>query len=932
MRTSNRNQWAPVAVAVALACAGTGSARAQDQQQIEEVFVTGSYIPRQADQPRPISVIDMDQIQRLEQKSSIAEIFKTIPQVTGSISTINTQEGGGNSPTSTINLRGLGARATLVLLNGKRQTIDGSGTGVDVNNLVPTIMVQRIEMLTDGASATYGSDAVAGVVNFITRRNFDGMEARVNLQRIQASDQNRPDAQLGLLVGSQGDRGGIVAGLEVNRTEAVLAEDVFDEDRMLMTLQSSFANPGSFVPGTTGSTIAGRKPDPLCGDQTVAPGLHAGILNPQGTGCSEINSLGRTLQPEMTRINGLVVATQNLPHDITAEYEIGVAHSEFDIPFGFVTPLLPPLLVVPANNPGVLAANAADPSFAVQDYRWWGRPLSSVDGKTGAIHKTQQDTYRLSAQFGGPISSSEWRWQLAGTQSRNEMVFTSLDTLNDRITNALQGYGGSECRFTPETDAARAFQGSGDCKWFNPFANHVLASPGDAAYNDPDVVDFFIGDRVNTGIAKLTTVEGVITGDLFELPGGTSSLAVGYQHRSQEFSQDWDEVTNGGFNPTTGTGFRFNQDPLPDFSGTRDVDALFAELVLDPAEDLEIQLAARYEDFGEQSSTDPKIGFIWHAAENFRVRGTYGTSFQLPREIELFGASTGGASTRSIGGEGINARGVSKGNPDLNPVTSDNWTLGFTWNVSGKVNVSADWWNVKFKDLVASEDGDLILINDMRDGFVTAPQIVLRQNAPNEVCEVTGRWDPASGVPLPIDCMNGNDIQTFVTSYINQDAVNTSGLDFNVDYDWTAAGSEWGVSIAGTWTNQYDIFSTGQKFDGVGSHNTLNLGDANAEWRSNVALDWRRGSYLARATLRYVSKLEEDDKANSPLTEERDFTTLDLVFGATLRRAGFDITASIVNVLDEEDPVKQNTLLPVTTSVYDWRGRVFRLGFGVSFE
>jgi hypothetical protein len=220
----------------------------------------------------------------------------------------------------------------------------------------------------------------------------------------------------------------------------------------------------------------------------------------------------------------------------------------------------------------------------------------------------------------------------------------------------------------------------------------------------------------------------------------------------------------------------------------------------------------------------------------------------------------------------------------------------------------------------------------MQDGFVTAPQIVLRQNAPNEVCEVTGRWDPASGVPLPIDCMNGNDIQTFVTSYINQDAVNTSGLDFSVDYDWGTSRNEWGIRVAGTWTNQYDIFSTGQKFDGVGSHNTLNLGAANAEWRSNVSLDWRRGSYLARATVRYVSKLEEDDKANSPLTEERDFTTLDLVFGTTLRRAGFDITASIVNVLDEEDPVKQNTLLPVTTSIYDWRGRVFRLGFGVSFE
>lgn len=918
---------------VVAAVFASASARAQDQaqsqKQVEEVVVTGSYIPAQSQHPQPITVINSNDIQQLDQRSSIAEIFKNVPQVTGSTSTINSQEPGGNSPTSTINLRGLGARATLVLLNGKRQTIDGSGTGVDVDNLVPSIMIDHIEMLTDGASATYGSDAVAGVVNFITRKDFEGTEVRVNMQKIQASPQSKPDAQVSLLTGAKSEHGSIVAGLEVNRTESVLAQDVFSQSRLLETLHSSFANPGSFVPGTTGSIVAGRIPDPLCGNQSIAPGLRAGLL--AGTACTEVNALGRALQPQMTRITGLAVADEQYSHSIRAEYEIGFAHSSFKIPFGFVTPLLPPLLVVPANNPGVLAAHAADPNFVVQPYRWWGRPLSTFDGETGAIHTTQQDTYRLSAQFNGPIAKSKWQWQLAGTVSRNQDVFTDLDTLNSRITNALNGYGGPNCQYTPQTDPTQQFQGVGDCMWFNPFGNHALASPGDPAYNDPSVINYFVGTRVNTGTAKLATIDGLLTGNLFKTAGGMASLAVGYQHRRQDFAQAWDEITQGGFNPVTGVGFRFNQNPLPNFSGTRYANSVFSEFVVYPAQSLEVQLAARYDNFGEQQSTNPKLGIIWSPGNKLSFRGTYGTSFQLPREIELFGRTTGSASVRSLGGEGINARGVSVGNPNLNPITSTNWTAGFTWNATGKLNVSLDWWSIKFKNLVAAQSADLILLNDMKDGFITAPQIVLYPGAPNEVCEVTGRWDPNSGLPLPAGCISGTDIESFVTSYINQDAVNTSGLDFTFGYNWTTSRSQWSLGANGTWTHQYDIFSMGQKFDGVGSYNDLNLGVPNAEWRGNITLDWQRGDYFAHAMLHYISKLKEDDKATYPLTQERQFKTLDLVFGVKLRRAGFNITAAILNVFNSEDPTKQTVLLPVTTSIYDWRRRVFRVGFGVSF-
>jgi outer membrane receptor protein involved in Fe transport len=916
------------ALTIALCCAIPAQSFAAEEQ-IEEVVVTGSFIQRPADRPQPVTVIDNTQIQ-LEQKSSISEIFKTLPQVAGSVSTINTSEGG-NSPTNTINLRGLGERATLVLMNGLRQTIDGGTNGgvsaVDIDNLAPSIMIERIEILTDGASALYGSDAVAGVVNFITRNDFDGFETRVNLQKIQDVETNTPDMQFGLIAGAQGENGGIVAGFEVAKTETLLVEDRYEDSRLLATLQSGFANPGSFTPGLTGSIVAGRRPDPLCGDSSLGSGLIPGFV--VGSQCMIANSLGRTLQPESERYNGLAVITHNFDNAVSAQFEVGYAHTEYNIDFGYVTPLLFPLPEVPANNPGVIAANAADPSWAIQPYRWWGRPLSPPDGKP-TVHTSQQDTYRVTGTLDGPIGDSGWSWTARGTISHNKSFFDSNDALNSRLLNALQGYGGPSCGQTPASDPDGEFQGVGNCLWFNPFANHSLAAPGDPEYNDPALLEYMIGSRILTGTAELRTLEAIVTGDLFDLPGGTTGVAFGVQTREQQYGQDWDDITNAGFNGTTG--FRFNQDALPDFAGTRKVDAYFGELVMYPTDELEVQLALRYEDYGEVDSTDPKIGLLWTPRQGLFFRMSAGTSFRQPGEVQLFGVGSGGASTRTIGGDIIQARGVVRGDTGLAPEESENWTVGMTWDITENLTFDLNYWNVEFSNLIVQEGGDIILLDDMADGFITDPRLVLRprEGRSNEVCEVTGRWDGVNTATRPDDCLTGFDFQTFVVSYVNQDFQNTSGLDFTAQYDFEAFGSEWSTRLVGTWTHEYDVFSTGQQFDGVGQYNSTNFGVPNAELRANLSLDWRQGDHYARAAWRHISGLTEDDPTLT-LSEEGDFDTLDLLFGTKLWN-GIDVTASIINVTDEEDPIKQNALQTTTSAIFDTRGRVFRLGFGWAFE
>lgn len=229
---------------------------ASAQDDLEEIVVTGSYIARPADRPQPVQVLDAQELLD-EQKNSFAEIFKDMTITNGSIALLNTENG--TSPTTSINLRGVGPRGTLVLLNGKRQTVDGSTGGggtvaVDINNLTPSIMVERVEILTDGASALYGSDAVAGVVNLITRDNFEGAEVAV--RGLNTDRSGTSEFTVSGVFGAQGENTSVVAGFDYTDRDLLDVEQLFDEDRLLISIQSSFGNPGSLQPPSAMGRVA----------------------------------------------------------------------------------------------------------------------------------------------------------------------------------------------------------------------------------------------------------------------------------------------------------------------------------------------------------------------------------------------------------------------------------------------------------------------------------------------------------------------------------------------------------------------------------------------------------------------------------------------------------------------------------------------------
>ena len=876
------------------------------QEELEEVVVTGSYIARPADRPQPVQIMEAADLANA-QRNNLSEIFRDMTISNGTFTGFLNADENSGSATSAINLRGLGPRATLVLLNGKRQTNDGGSgpgglTAVDINSLAPSIMLERVEVLTDGASALYGSDAVAGVVNMITRNDFEGFEFEVSSTEVDRAGNN--DLSIGALFGSQGEQTSIVAGIErVTRGELV-TQDLYDFDRLGIAIVSSFGNPGSFQPiGARGPR--GRVPDPLCEDAALGGTPLGGIR--LSNRCGLLLSVDRSLVTAEDRVTGLTVITRDFGA-VSAEVELGFARGRFSRVNNTFPISNTPRPVVPANNPGVIAAG---PPFAGSDWQVWQRLRKHQDPNFSIRNRLSSDTWRLAGTLTGDFNDN-WNWLASATFSKNDFEGVSGDTIRERYDNALRGYGGPDC----DLNGPGAAGNDPNCLWYNPFGNSFLASPGDPNYNDPSILNFMFAEAVTKGFADLSTLDFVATGDLTE----RVALAVGYQIREQTFRQDFNPLSNAG-------AFAFMNARVPDYAGNRDADALFAEMVLFPADELEVQLAVRREEYsGGANSTDPKIGVLWTPTDNLFLRATAGTSFRVAGEPQTFGVEPGrGAGVELCGlgcppaaPENVDAQAVTRGDPGLAPEESENFTLGVTWDISDSVTLDLNYWSIDFTNLIVQESSQAVWFNDIADGTIDDPRIVL---------------DPTAGTNR-ISELIANNILSFNLSYINEDRLQTAGLDFQLDWNFDAGGNEFGLSFSGTQTLTYDITTPGGgTVDGIGSLNSGNNGFATPELAGNVQFDWSRNDHFARATLRHTSELKQDVPTRVASTIVKGFNTLDLLYRYSWNVLGepMNVSVGVLNATDEEDPQIGGLLTTVNTRTYDIRGRMYRVGFSKAF-
>ena len=961
--------------------AAASAQQSGEGQVIEEVVVTGSYIRRrtEAGVGAPIAVIGRDDMAKAG-ATTVADLIQTLTFNTGSQNNPDAFTQNLTTGTENFNLRGLGVASTLVLLNGKRQVVAGTPTDdgvlfVDTASLVPSIAIGRLEIVKDGAAALYGSDAVAGVVNFITRNNFEGLELEGEFKAV--TDQgSSSDVRIEGIAGTSFDD---------DRGHAIMAVSYLD--RTALTTQerrlspkfgpdvSAIGQPGTFVPAFLLLLQSGQLPlaavpqqlGAILSSPGAAAALDAGIdklalgMSPDSAGVRDpdcpktpvpdgpfSNSLAATtptglqvcildfgdafnLVPESTRLQGYANVTYQLFDAMEFYGEFGFARNRTK---RNNSPTFPILNTNVFGGPAANSLIGAPPNpFNPFNVDLFGliRPIGF-----GPFPKSRHnsDTFRGVAGLRGDLSE-RWTYDFSIMRGSNDFSVIARDTLADRFFAALNGFGGPNCPL----GGVGAVRGQGDCLFFNPFGSASKASPGDTVIdpvtglpvpvaNSQEVIDDFLAFSRQDLTSRLWTVDAVLSGDLgdsFALPGGPIGVALGGQFRHEGFALDADENLNSGnFLFLSGAGTR-----VGDFADSRDTWAGFVEVSFPVATWWDITAAGRFENTQNIKSTfDPKFSSAMHVMDGLQIRSSYSTSFRAPSIFQQ--QSRGGVTLLQVndpllGNTGF-VGGFTVGNANLKPEESDQFNVGFTYDISPDLTIEADYWNFHFRDVIVKENAQALL------------------DAAGEIFRTTGnpaalfnpaRFFRATGVPL---------LTQVNVQFVNAPSIKTDGIDFKAVYTKETDFGVFRPYFEGTLIIGYTVEdpTLGTKINGKGSRNFRNIGDPTPPLRFNAGVTWNKGAHSFLAVARFIDSFDDDQisptgngfeengRVDSQLTFDIQYSVeLGQVFGFGATDH-VTLTAGVINLTDEKPPFV-NTNSGFEARVHDPRGRLAYVRLNIGF-
>ena len=794
------------ALLAALAVLPTGAVAAPAEPGIvEEIVViarTGSRIARQADHPSPIAEYDAETLRDLAARD-LRDLVGTLTTSNGAENNSDNLTQNFTVGTANVNLRGLGVASTLVLLNGKRQVTsavqtDDGASFVDLAALVPVAAIDRVEVLRDGASAIYGTDAVAGVVNVITRRGEDGagLEVEVRSRTGNGSQDDRNvDAWLGGRLGSGGSF--LLAASWLDRGSLVLGEVDW-----LRPATSGFGNPGSFEVPSLGRTVA----DPGCA-------ANGGLMQELATGstiCRFDYGPQITAVPVEDRMQGYARADWDWSESTTLWMEAGFARNDISRE---VSPSFPVL-----NTPLVPATHPAN--IFGEDVLFQGRPYGV--GQPTEINYYRHHTVRVAFGAQGNWSDRTF-WDVSLVRSANDAVLNPRDIVAANFQAALQGFGGSDCDTAP-TARAPARPGEGGCLYFNPFSSAFSARPGDATYNDPRLREFIVGDYLGEGTSTLRTLDANVTGFFGSFGGGAAGYAVGVQQRDRTLGFVYDTVTrHDGFAFLIGN---------PNFEGDTDVVAGYGELMIPFQPWLEVTGALRFEDYGEVGTTlDPKFTMLIAPTPSLSLRASAGTSFRAPSAFQTLGVQTNFVNITDVDGSTTFAGRRTVGDPDLKPENSQAMNFGITWQPSAfDGELGLDLWDYSFEDVLRKENAQAIVNADPYDAR--------------------------------IERTSAGTISIVNVAFINADAIDTRGIDLfgRANVDWALGTLR--PFFRATMMLAYDVTNAGVSVDGLGRLNRANVGVPNQVFKGIAGVGLTRGRFHANLLLRHIGGYEDDRGAD----------------------------------------------------------------------
>ncbi len=899
--------------AISLSLLPLASQSFAQQDTVEEVVVTGSYIRRTEGFTGASSIVQLN-AEDLEAEGTlnIGEVISNLAFVQGNASAITNTIQGQDSRSTSVDLRGLGARSTLTLLDGKRLVNE------NVNALIPTIAIQRLDIVADGAAALYGNEAVAGVVNFVPYKSYDGFKMDSFAEQDTRGDYDEHSVQM-------------MWGGEIGPIDVVVAGQFRANSRLEWAERSDLANAGlvfsSNAPGNyfvpprdanglyTGAANA-RQADPNCApasertDYTPGQAANQFGMNRGGTCWFDFGDNRSYREPTQTsqyygnatwEVNDDLTLTAQAFRTRQAEIAYGSTSNPGNSrigslpsvrgeipgnPFRAVDANGNALFGIDANGDGIPDRGTADlNNDGTLDALVFGttdngvplyedvrartlRPINKTH-TTSAGHRSDGDNIESSSD-----SISRWYvqadftvpfvegWEGVASFTRNDRLRTFTSAQNYDITEMIKGLN---CDVANDRDAC-----------YNPF---FVVDQADN--NSLQVMDAIAAREHEWVEDKLDVIDLVLNGEVplggFELPGGPIAAAVGYQYRENKFTNTPAAVELAG-NTWIGGTERENVT-----SGTRDVDAFFLELSVPILSNLEAELAVRREEFSTgQESTDPKYGLTWAATDWLTLRATTGDAFIAPTLEQLLNPISCGLSTVTdrFGPQSGFTTACGGGNKNLENEIAESTQIGIDLNF-GDFDMSVSWNNTEFDNRIININGQDLMEFDFANfkqatGFAGSG---LPGDQPSQAQLEAWVANPLSNKDIIRD---PGDIFTILqvdnTSTTNAESVEVESYDIQGNYRFSFR--DWGdfrVNLQATFIDHfyYQTRPGDPITDGAGNYNDrTSAATTLPEWKANLRVGWVMGNHSVSSTVHYI-----DDVANY---DGPQFTFMD-DFGGTRR-------------------------------------------------
>jgi len=894
--------------------------------KVEVITVTGSTIERKTlTTPAPLTILSREDLGAAG-RATVGDILQQLPEQSNAI---NAQANNGGDGSTRISIRGLGTNRTLTLLNGRRVVAGGSGANSSVDlNAIPLAMIERVEVLKDGASAIYGSDAIGGVVNIITRSDFSGTEIALYTGGASHGDGFTYDASFVTGYNSQDKKGNIVFSAGIQSQDPVFAGDrsfsnrlrSFDFVKRVETAGNITTAPSGYLNAKAGiAGPGGTKPVPVnvCGagvdfcasngDGTFRPFLDSDLYNPQPA---------NYLYTPSSRYNVYSAGTYKLLPHASTFFEASYLNRTSDQQLA-ATPFSSAATISKDSMYNPLGADVLDYQRRLEEF-----------GPRQFLQNV--DTFRIVGGLQGAVPEDapafqNWKWELSYNYGRTGSLNKSQGNLiKSRLAQAL---GPSMLDASNKPICVRT---PGDPKTVIPgcVPMNIL---GPAGSIDPAAANWVTFTGISGGFNEQQTVLAQTHGRLLELPNhGDLSVAVGADYRAEAGGTNPDPLTATG--DTTGNA----QAPT---SGKYNVSEGFAEVSLVPissqkyVEWAELNLAARgfhYDTFG--SGVTWKAGALFRTINGIALRGTYSTAFRAPSIADLFlgtadsfpanldPCNTAGGTimlsptaTAKCTAQGVPAgatyadkqqRTVIGGNPNLKAETAHVITAGVVFEppqVKG-LSLTADYWNIDIKDAIQAIPASVILSNCYVQGIDSYCDQIHRNPALNN----------------KIDFIND------VT--MNVGGTTTSGLDLAAAYDRTAgqAGRFHG-QVETQYLFKYNVDNTVQILHYRGNYDF----GVFPKYKTNFSTQWAHPSGVgAGFNVQYIGQFEEcanKDCNHDQLSRKVDaWAKLDLFGSYTVKSVAGKTTLAVgVNNVMNTNPAVIYAGFAGTSdsSTYDYMGR-----------